>query len=249
LVGLATSGTDKEKEVAMEVLADVVIGNPLNRDAVLAEGGIPVLVGFARDGTDTQKEIAIKVLGLIAFENMTNKEAIREAGGLGVLLELVRGGTDVQKRYATAALIPLAIENPTNQDAILEAGGMAVLAELVRRGKGQLRELAAAALMVFIAPPPDLSRDQEGVHLVIGVLVELMSSGTDTEKLMASKSVCYLAHNSLRYHNAVREAGGIRVLIRLARVGTHIEQRQSATDAIKALALNNPRNQENTWEV
>jgi hypothetical protein len=78
LVGLAKSGTAKQKENASRALTDVALENRRNRTAVRECGGIAVLVGLAGLGTDTEKEIAAGALAVLALGDPTNQDAIRE---------------------------------------------------------------------------------------------------------------------------------------------------------------------------
>ena len=117
--------------------------------------------------------------------------------------------------------------------------------------------------MRFALDPGKLQKD---AHVLVGVLVELASATntTNTQKELASVSLAFLAQNSMRYHDAIREAGGIPVLLRLARSKVDkadmegcrsYKQRQRALNAIhdvstiKALARHNTRNHEAIWEV
>ena len=136
-------------------------------------------------------------------------------------------------------------------------------AQLVALAKSGPTHKQKEAIMRFALDPGNLQKD---AHVLVGVLVVLASATntTKTQKDLASVSLAFLAQNSMRYHDAIREAGGIPVLLRLARSAVskadmegcrRYKQRQGALNAIrdvstiKALARHNTRNHEAIWEV
>ena len=190
------------------------------------------LIRLAMDGTDEQKENAAGALWFLANDNPANRDAVRESGGIPVLVGLARDGTEGQKEKAAGVLWILVRDNPANCDAVRESGGIPVL----------------------VVPVADARRSVVA-HDVIGGLTGgmadmLMRTTTSIFAHAASSAMpyvsrilvaCRLRDDNPANRDAVRESGGISVLVGLARDGTDA-QKESAASALGSLALNNPAN-------
>ena len=189
-MALLRSGTDEQKERAVEALRNLAI-NDDNKAAIVAAGAIEVLLAFVQSGTQGQTEGAVEALEFFA-ENDGNAEE----EDIENILFLMRSGTDEQKELAAGVLGSLARDHD-KKEAIAATGGIEALVALVRSGTdhpdGQ-KDQAAWALAVLA------ENDDNKVAIaaagVIEVLVALAQSGTDGQKEHAAVALRNLAVNA-----------------------------------------------------
>ena len=78
---------------------------------------------------------------------------------------------------------------------------------------------------------------------MVGELIRLAKDGTDEKKESAASALWFLADDNPANRDAVRESGGVPVLVGLARDGTD-GQKASAAGALRSLTIGNPANRD-----
>ena len=175
-------------------------------------------MALAREGTEGQKTRAVATLTFLARHNAENQAAIVEAGVLVPLLTLEHDGTAEHKKVAAIALRILAADHPANMEAI----------EKARKDMDDAhREAAAMAATGCVT------------------LLTLVRRGTRQTKANAALGLAALAADDPAQKDAIREAGGVEVLMTLMRdeSGT-VDEKCNAAIALAKLADGNAENKE-----
>ncbi|KAL9677756.1 hypothetical protein QQ045_015592 [Rhodiola kirilowii] len=83
------TGMAEKAMVVLSSLADVIEG----REAIVLEGGIPVLVEAIEDGSAKGKEFDVLTLLQLCSDNVMNRGLLVREGGIPPLVSLSQSGT------------------------------------------------------------------------------------------------------------------------------------------------------------
>ena len=81
LVWRLSNGTEKQKYYCIEVLSNLSINNPTNREAITRAGGVPALVALSQNGEEDTKDAAVQLLCRYEFAHIW-KSLKRQRGPL-----------------------------------------------------------------------------------------------------------------------------------------------------------------------
>ncbi|KAJ4896262.1 Protein ARABIDILLO 2 [Raphanus sativus] len=206
-------------------------------EAVMRDGGIPVLLKLAKSLNEGFQSEAAKAIVTLSLNPDTAK-AVAEEGGVNVLLGLAKSKNRLVAQEAAEGLWNLSLGDAYK--AIAEAGGVNVLMELLSRwsyGYGRLMERAAGAI-ANLAGDDKCSMEVAragGVHALVGLARDCTYEGA---KAQAARGLANLAsYDDSNINNASigQEPDALETLLMLTR-SHHGGVKQEAAGALWRLA-------------
>ena len=215
-----------------------------NRDggddvAVVAQACAPTL-GKLLLGAE---QVAAKAAHAISRFAVRASAAIAEAGVIAPLVaQLAKGADNTLARKAVGALCNLAHDNETNRDAIREAGGIAPLVAMLAAGAHNGAAKKAAGALCNLAEGntaiSNAIHEAGGIAPLVAMLRSAMppmgACNEATEKatgalLNLACSAFFIAPTIL---TAIREAGGITLLVAMLAGGAHNRAAKNAAGTL-----------------
>jgi hypothetical protein len=220
--------------------ADTALTEPVTAAKEVAEkvAGMPTETGNCTDGVQAvHSETNAKLNRLVKFPGGATKDDI------AFLVGLLKTESSFAAKVAKV-IASLACEHA---DAICEAGGIQALVEVLPQGPSSLAVMhAAAALGILVtgspACRPALMESGSVPHLVI-----LLRAGPVAATIGASVlGSLAIGHGTIEHkiRDAVRDAGGIGMLVQLLTHGVRAKESAIAAAALGNLAIHNPTNQD-----
>ena len=188
-----------------------------NQTAVEQAGGIPLLANLAGVGSERAQSQAAGALASLALDHAANQDAIAT-----MIVRLLNKGDTSTCTKAARAVSRLARAHPSNQVSIAAMGGIAPLVQMLAVHLPQIA-LAATETSPFASPlptPTSLSSSQSRPQ----------SANSEVQKLV-KEIACALwsmADHNTANQDAIAEAGGIGLLVKLLECGVREVHRNAA---------------------
>ena len=187
--------------------------------AIRKAEAIPALVGALTQKPPLASMAADAIWSL--SEDPANRFAIREAGGvaLGAQLMSATESESVVEVLAVTLTNLIDIETGDMRTELLAAGGIDALLKHLPTGEDILKASQTSQTVAFtlahLAVDPVIA-DQIRLQGGVALLVEMLSAGARAASARhAAACLARIAHNNSAGHAAIREAGGIELLIDL----------------------------------
>ena len=188
--------------------------------------GIPTLIQSLSSGPPEPYSVtdALVMLTLLA-QVPENRTAILNGGAIPHLIQLLRSGSEREKQIASSVLAVLAHDDDANV-MIGNQGGIPPLFEILRM---QPDSVAALAMLCKKLHNQQEILNRGGVE----VMIDLVRSGTDYQKLHATFALSYLANRGALQ---IVNGGAIPHLIALMTSGTEMQQKKYALQALAMIS-------------
>jgi len=220
LIGMLQGGTQKGKNGAAATLSYLALDAEC-KEQLAVLGAIPALVQLSKEGTPELQGAAAAALANMVSRSPANQAGLAEAGAIPPLVDIVKSGLNEARGWAASALGNLVLQHKKNQLRVAEAGAIPVLVEL------------ATPQASLTAP----SSSSSGFDL-LGLLTcrkrddpKLQQVSKNME--MAARALSSLAFDCIENQEAIAKAGGVEVLLTLAKEGSQRDE----VEAFRALAL------------
>ncbi|KAG6492964.1 hypothetical protein ZIOFF_047935 [Zingiber officinale] len=213
LLRLAKSSQEDVQERAATVLATFVVTKnenaavePTRAEAVVQNGGIPLLLELAGSCREALQSESAKVIANLSVNSKIAK-AVADEGGIGILPNLARSSNRLVAEEVARGIWILSV-GEEHKAAIAEAGGVKALVDLIFKwqpGATQVLERAAGALGNLAAD------DKCNMEIVV-------AGGVCALVTLAARALANLAaHGDSDSNNAAvgQESGVLEALVRL----------------------------------
>ncbi|KAJ0961880.1 hypothetical protein J5N97_029708 [Dioscorea zingiberensis] len=207
--GLATFVVTDDENAAVD---------PMRAEAVMRNGGIPLLLGLARTSQEVLLSEVAKAIANLSV-NAKVAKAVAKEGGIGVLANLARSMNRFVAEEAAGGLWNLSV-GEEHKVAIAESGGIKALVDLIFRwpaGTDGVLERAAGAL-ANLSADDKCSMDVAAAGGVQALVMLARSCRFEGVQEQAARALANLAaHGDNNTNNAAvgQETGAIEALVRL----------------------------------
>ncbi|KAJ0959696.1 hypothetical protein J5N97_000649 [Dioscorea zingiberensis] len=207
--GLATFVVTDDENAAVD---------PMRTEAVMRNGGIPLLLGLARTSQEVLLSEVAKAIANLSV-NAKVAKAVAKEGGIGVLANLARSMNRFVAEEAAGGLWNLSV-GEEHKVAIAESGGIKALVDLIFRwpaGTDGVLERAAGAL-ANLSADDKCSMDVAAAGGVQALVMLARSCRFEGVQEQAARALANLAaHGDNNTNNAAvgQETGAIEALVRL----------------------------------
>ncbi|XP_020586199.1 protein ARABIDILLO 1-like [Phalaenopsis equestris] len=246
-----SSQEDVQERAAAGLAAFVVIDDenatvdPARAEAVMKNGGIPLLLGLARSCREGVQSEAAKAIANLSV-NAKVAKAVADEGGISILASLARSTNRLVAEEAAGGLWNLSV-GEEHKTAIAEAGGVKALVDLIFKwptGTDGVLERAAGAL-ANLAADDQCSMEVAmagGVHALVMLARSCRVEGVQEQAARALANLA--AHGDSNSNNAAvgQEAGAVDALVQLT-CSPNEGVRQEAAGALWNLSFDD-RNRE-----
>ncbi|KAJ4774074.1 Protein ARABIDILLO 1 [Rhynchospora pubera] len=252
LLSLVRSVQEDVQEKAATALATFVViddenanVDPARSEAVMKDGGIPLLLHLARCCRESAQSEAAKAIANLSV-NAKVAKAVAEEGGIAILTNLAKSTNRLVAEEAAGGLWNLSV-GEEHKAAIAMAGGVKALVDLIFRwceGNDGVLERAAGALANLAADDKcslEVARSG-GVHALVMLARSCKAEGVLEQAARALANLA--AHGDNNGNNAAvgQEAGALEALVQLT-CSQNEGVRQEAAGALWNLSFDD-RNRE-----
>ncbi|XP_078442164.1 protein ARABIDILLO 1-like [Wolffia australiana] len=225
LLSLVKSPQEDIQERAATGLATFVViddenanVDPARAEAVMRDGGIPLLLGLARSFREGIQSEAAKAIANLSVNTKVAK-AVADGGGISILSDLARSMNRLVAEEAAGGLWNLSV-GEEHKGAIAEAGGIKALVDLIfkwKSGTDGVLERAAGAL-ANLAADDKCSMEVAmagGVHALVMLARTCKVEGVQEQAARALANLA--AHGDSNSNNAAvgQETGALEALVQL----------------------------------
>ncbi|CAA7393599.1 unnamed protein product [Spirodela intermedia] len=206
-----------------------------NKDLLVGAGAIKALVRALKSGTSTTKENAANALLRLAQVD-DHKVTIGRSGAIPPLVSLLETGTFRGKKDACTALYTLC-SSKENKARAVQAGIMKPLLELMAEPDSGMVDKAACVMNKLVTIPKGVTAlvEEDGIP----VLVELLETGSQRQKVIAVSALLQICAESAVYRGMVTREGAIPPLVAFSQSG-ETKSKQQAEDLLSLLRQPRP---------
>ncbi|KAK1654081.1 hypothetical protein QYE76_071886 [Lolium multiflorum] len=247
---LKSSQEDVQERAATTLAAFAVVDDqnanvdPARSEAVMREGGIPMLLDLARRSRETLQSEAAKAIANLSVNPKVAK-AVADQGGITILTNMAKSANRLVAEEAAGGLWNLSV-GEEHKVAIEVAGGIKILVDLIFRwpaGTGVLERAAGA--LANLAADDKCSLEVAmagGIHALVTLARSCKVEGVLEQAARALANLA--AHGENNNNNAAvgQEPGALEALVQLTR-SPNEGVRQEAAGALWNLSFDD-RNRE-----
>lgn len=222
---------------AITTLHNLLLRQDGAKMAVRLAGGLQKMIQLLHKTNVKFLAIVTDCLQILAYGNQESKLIILASGGPAELVRIMGTYNYEKLLYTTCRVLKVLSVCSSNKPAIVEAGGMQALANHLSHQSTRLVQNCLWTLRNL----SDMATKQEGLEVLLQVLVQLLSSSDINVVTCAAGILSNLTCNNPRNKQVVCQVGGIEALVRtITQAGDREEITEPAVCALRHLTSRHP---------